>query len=310
MSKKSFYVGVNMINSLEKAHIKPEKMITSYLTNIKYAHETLGANAVQLFFGDATRVHRKLVKDSKELALLREIKKYITKNDIYFVVHSSFSINFCIASEHNGTALNGYLNELRNADVAGASGCVIHMGIFSSKRTKIEYKLAIKNYAENIGTIIKGIKKYRLSTRVILETPATIREISGSFETLLELYNLFTDDQRQYIRFCIDTAHIHSSGYDIRTEQSAKEVFEQFDSLIGLDLVDVIHYNDSKQPLGSNKDEHQAIGLGYIGNPDLGGSIDGLRYIATVAKQRGIPLVQETKDPDHKGTIKKIRQLF
>ena len=62
---------------------------------------------------------------------------------------------------------------------------------------------------------------------------------------------------------CFDTCHVHDAGYDIVNDFEG--VIEQFDKIVGIDRISVIHLNDSKNPVGAHKDRHENIGFGYIG---------------------------------------------
>lgn len=64
---------------------------------------------------------------------------------------------------------------------------------------------------------------------------------------------------------CLDTCHIFAAGYDIRTPEAYAATMAEFDRLIGLRRVRLIHANDSKRELGSRVDRHEAIGQGHIG---------------------------------------------
>ena len=274
-----------------------------YLDSMNYAVNELKASALQIFFGQPSSPQRKEMDHNK----LKKIKEFINKNNVYLVIHASFALNFCKQLKENKFALHNFLNDLKNAYYSGASGCVLHMGFFFTKNMKIPYLQGIDNMVESIKYVIEKLIKLKIDPFIILETPAKISEICHTFEHFKILYDKFTNIEKKYVRFCIDTAHLHSSGYDIRSLEDAKNVLNHWDTLIGLDNVEVIHFNDSQQLIGSNIDQHHAIGFGYIGNKKMGGDISGLRYIAQVAKEKGIPIIQETKDPDHKKRIKMIR---
>ena len=64
----------------------------------------------------------------------------------------------------------------------------------------------------------------------------------------------------EQIVVCMDTCHVFAAGYDIRTEEGYVAVMEQFDQIVGLDKLEVLHFNDSKRSLGSRVDRHDHIG--------------------------------------------------
>lgn len=77
-----------------------------------------------------------------------------------------------------------------------------------------------------------------------------------------------TAADKSLLGICIDTAHLFAAGVDIRTPKGFKDYLHRFDELIGLDYIRCIHLNDSRQPLGSRKDQHTGLADGYIFNDD------------------------------------------
>ena len=61
----------------------------------------------------------------------------------------------------------------------------------------------------------------------------------------------------------MDPCHINDAGYNVKEDFDG--VLEEFDKIIGLDRLKVVHVNDSKNPMGSHKDRHANIGFGMIG---------------------------------------------
>jgi endonuclease IV len=62
---------------------------------------------------------------------------------------------------------------------------------------------------------------------------------------------------------------------------------EDFSSVVGFGYLKGVHLNDSKTPLGSNKDRHENLGKGFIG-------LGAFKCIMHDARFDGIPLVLET----------------
>jgi deoxyribonuclease-4 len=71
---------------------------------------------------------------------------------------------------------------------------------------------------------------------------------------------------KEKIGVCWDTCHLYDAGYDIKN--NLEGVIEEFDKIVGLEKLWVIHVNDSAKPdeLGKKKkDRHENIGYGEIG---------------------------------------------
>ena len=85
--------------------------------------------------------------------------------------------------------------------------------------------------------------------------------------------------------------------------------FNEFDRLLGIENLKLIHFNDSKTPFDGHNDHHHDILGGFITNPDYlspvkkyqkvspdqaYGSIMGLSRVLTWAKKYDIPCILET----------------
>ncbi len=69
---------------------------------------------------------------------------------------------------------------------------------------------------------------------------------------------------------CLDTQHLWASGVDFGTPQTADAVVARVDATVGLAALGCLHLNDSKVPLGANRDRHANLGEGLIGAAALG----------------------------------------
>ena len=113
----------------------------------------------------------------------------------------------------------------------------------------------------------KAIAKALANTEtcpILLEnTAGTNGPLGRNFDELADLVDLLDGDSR--VGICLDSCHLLASGFDIRTPEALDEVIEEFDSKVGLDRLRCLHLNDSKIPLGGNRDRHAPLGEGEIG---------------------------------------------
>lgn len=101
-------------------------------------------------------------------------------------------------------------------------------------------------------------------TALLLETTAGQGTAMGSrFEELAWL--LDGVERRRRLGVCLDTAHVFAAGYDIRGYDGCSRVLRDFDAVIGLSALKVIHLNDSKADLGSMVDRHAGLSHGRLG---------------------------------------------
>lgn len=123
-----------------------------------------------------------------------------------------------------------------------------------------------------------------MKTMVLLETMAGKgTEVGRTFEEIARIIDGVK--LKEYVGVCMDTCHIHEGGYDIIDNLDG--VLDEFDSIIGLDRIHAIHFNDSKNPRGAHKDRHEKIGEGHIG-------IEALGAVITHPKLRHLPFYLET----------------
>lgn len=106
------------------------------------------------------------------------------------------------------------------------------------------------------------------------------------------------------IGVCIDTCHIFSAGYDIRTKEGWDKTLTEFDKHIGLEYLKAFHLNDSLHDLGSRKDRHASLGKGKIG-------IECFEYLMQNPKTKYLPKYLETPDGDKywKDEIKLLKEM-
>ncbi|MDU6525137.1 MAG: deoxyribonuclease IV, partial [Enterococcus sp.] len=120
--------------------------------------------------------------------------------------------------------------------------------------------------------------------QIALETMAGKgTELGKSFEELAYIIDGVSLNEKLSVTF--DTCHTNDAGYNVKEDFDA--VLEEFDKVIGLDRLKVIHLNDSKNPQGSHKDRHANIGFGTIG-------FDALNYIAHHEQLKELPKILET----------------
>ena len=86
---------------------------------------------------------------------------------------------------------------------------------------------------------------------------------------------------------CVDTSHIFAAGYDFRTPETFRQTIRQFDDILGLHHLKVIHANDSKTYLGSGVDRHEHIGKGKLGQ-------QAFQNFLTDRRTRYLPFILET----------------
>jgi deoxyribonuclease IV len=127
--------------------------------------------------------------------------------------------------------------------------------------------------------------------------------VGSSFEHIRAIMDGIENEGR--LGVCFDTCHAFAAGYELRTKEGIEETLDQFDDLVGISSLKIVHLNDAKGDRGSALDRHEHIGMGYVGE-------DGFRIILHNAVFAKTPLVCETpidERRDDKGNIAKVREL-
>ncbi len=150
---------------------------------------------------------------------------------------------------------------------------------------KISEEESLARVAESINLALDATSGV---TAVIETTAGQGTNLGYSFEHLATIIEQIDDKSR--VGVCIDTCHIFTAGYDLRTVEACNETFSQFDEIVGFDYLLGMHLNDSKPDLGARVDRHQSLGAGKIG-------WTAFEYIMRDARFDDIPLILETIDP-------------
>ena len=133
-----------------------------------------------------------------------------------------------------------------------------------------------------------------------------------SFEQLSAVLNLLPEFAAR-LGICLDTAHLWGAGQDISTVASTRQLLQDFDEMIGLSRLKVIHLNDTKMVLGSHRDVHARLGEGIIGEEGLRALLSDLRLDHVVVLLE-TPIKTDDKGKEHwehdKQQLDKARQLM
>lgn len=195
------------------------------------------------------------------------------------VVHAPYIVN--LGSYKDSTyelAVSFLQEEIRRTDYIGVRNIVLHPGAYTDKDA--EYGIA--RIAEGLNEVLAGTKETNVN--IALETMAGKgTEIGRSFEELAAIIDKVQDNER--LTVCMDTCHMHDAGYDLVHDLDG--VLEQFDRVVGLNRVAVVHVNDSKNSRGAGKDRHAPVGAGWLGH-------DAIQRIVEHEGLKGRPFILET----------------
>ncbi len=210
------------------------------------------ANAMMIYTGapqNSRRVPLEKLKIEEAKALLEEHN--IPFNQI--IIHAPYLINLANTQKPETFQLGVELlqNEIKRSEAIGAKYLVLHPG--SHVGSGIE---------KGIESIIAGLNQALSETNQVLVCIETMAgKGSECGHTLEEIAQIMQGCQYP-LGVCLDTCHMHDAGYDVSDFDA---LLDEFDQVIGLEHLHVIHLNDSVNVKGARKDRHANIGFGQIG---------------------------------------------
>jgi len=220
-----------------------------------------GANSFMIYTG----APQNTIRTPLEKMYIPEFHKAIKNSDINLkniIVHAPYIFNPANRTDEAKFhfAINFLVKELNRTKAIGGNLLVLHPGAHVGQG----YDKGIINSADCINYALDETT----DTKIAIETMAGKgTEICYTFEQLANLLKLIKPEHQNRVVVCLDTCHINDAGYDIVNDLEG--VLDNFDNLIGLDRISVIHINDSKNPLNARKDRHENIGHGYIGEETI-----------------------------------------
>ena len=277
------------------------------------AHK-IGCECFQVFSRSPHGGKAKEITESAVSNFKKYCQKYNLKN---YYIHTPYYIN--LASANNRIyygSISAIRKELEIADLLGARAVVTHLG--SAK--DLGKKEAEKKLIDGLKKIFQlspasekveaENKEIKFNAKLLLEITAGSGNIMGdNFEEIA----YFIDQAEKVLRqaqddkfklgVCFDTAHAFASGYDLRNKEAVKKTFDDFDKIIGIEKLELVHCNDSKVELNSHIDRHENIGYGKIG-------MEGFKAIINESRLKNLDFILETpphKDRDDLEVLKKLR---
>ncbi len=180
--------------------------------------------------------------------------------------------------EKANQAYDNFLDDLQRCEALGIELYNFHPGSTGGD-TKAA---AIARIAAQLNKSHRATK----SVVTVIENMAGSGNVVGSrFEELRDIIALVDDKSR--VGVCIDTCHAFAAGYDLSTPEAFTKTVDEFDSVVGTKYLRAFHLNDSKAPLGSNRDLHANIGTGFLG-------LRAFHSLVNHAPFQDLPMVLET----------------
>jgi len=252
-----------------------------------------GSSALMIYTGAPQNTRRKAVN---ELMIQEGIEKMHEKGLPMenLIIHAPYIINLAntIKEDTFELATMFLKKELQRVKAFSGNIVVLHPGAHVGAGVDVGLDQAIKG----LNMVLEG----ESGVSIALETMAGKgTEIGRTFEEIAYLINGV--ENKECISVCLDTCHIHDAGYDLSDFDA---ILDEFDRIVGLHYLSVVHVNDSKNVRGASKDRHENIGYGNIGFDILHGVITNPR-ISHLVKILETPYVDG--NPPYKTEIEMIK---
>ncbi len=225
---------------------KDEQLKGSVIEALKYE-----SNTFMFYTGAPQNTLRAKIDDNKT----KEALKLMEENNINInnvIVHAPYIIN--LANNNNFDFNVRFLKEeIKRVELLGVKLIVLHPG----SHIGLGVDAGIKNIVSALNMALDKSN----NVIICLETMAGKgTEIGKCFEEIKKIIDGV--ELKDKIGVCMDTCHLNDAGYDL---SNFDEVLDEFDKIVGLKYLKVIHINDSKNVMGARKDRHENIGFGTIG---------------------------------------------
>ncbi|MGD8241123.1 MAG: deoxyribonuclease IV, partial [Armatimonadota bacterium] len=202
-------------------------------------------------------------------------------------IHTQYLLNLASADTAlRRRSVRALAREMDRAPLLGADYVITHLGSARGRRRCA----AVRRVSRSI---IQALSDAPAGPILLLENSAGSGDLIGA--EFSEIGSIVRDcaDAGVEVGVCLDIAHAFAAGYELTTARGLREALVELDGEVGLERLRVIHFNDSKTPLGSGVDRHWHIGKGKMGR-------EGLRRIVRHPALQRLPFIMETPELDLK----------
>ncbi|MDH5465034.1 MAG: deoxyribonuclease IV, partial [Thiovulaceae bacterium] len=187
--------------------------------------QAIGATAFALF----TKNQRQWVAKDLETETIDKFKRALDDSGIlpkHVLPHDSYLINLGHPElEKREKSLDAFIDEVKRCELLGLDRLNFHPG---SHLKKMDEDACLDAIAESMNKTLDLTKGVNL---VLENTAGQGSNLGWKFEHLAHIIDKIEDKSR--VGVCIDTCHMFTAGYDIRTREAYDITWKQFESIVG-----------------------------------------------------------------------------
>ncbi len=258
--------------------------------------EELGGEAVQLFT-QSPRTWRATNHDPANFERFKERRNDAGVKSV--LCHALYLINLAAPDDEvYKKSVASLLNTIDVARAIEADGVVLHVGSHLGA--------GLDSGLDRIAQALEGaLERCDGETMILVENSAGTGDTIGrSVAELAVIHDRL--NRHPCLGVCLDCCHLWVSGVDVTDASALDAVVLELESAIGLDRLRALHVNDAKDGLGAQRDRHENVGKGKIGNK--------LTVFLGHPKLQGLPALLETPGKDGHGPdadeMRNLRKLY
>ena len=252
----------------------------------------VGGNCGQIFAGSPRTWSVKEYSED-DASKFREAREQSGQGP--YSIHSTYLVNLATPKDDLLEKSKACIQkELYAAEKLGIEYVVFHPGAHTGSGREA-----------GIDTITSAVDDLDIPDSVTLLFENTAGKGTTLGKSFGELREMVEGTSQENVGVCIDTCHAHAAGYNLSDEKGFSDMMQEIKEDLGLENVEVLHLNDSKDELGSEKDNHEHIGEGNIGDK-------GFSNVVNSEGLEDLPMILETPNTDEKGykeNIERIKEL-
>ena len=254
------------------AHVSAAGGISKAIDRI----DEVGGNAVQVFT-QSPRMWRPTAHTPEEVERFRARRREARVRHV--ACHALYLVNLASRDpEVRVKSFDALAATMETARAIGADTVVFHVG------SHLGY-----GFDDAVRVVVPALRELlSLTTEDLWLCLENAAGAGGTIGRSVDELAVICDalDGHERLGICLDSCHWWASGVDVTSPAALDEALDDLDARVGLDRLRLLHVNDAKTPLGSNRDRHEVVADGLLGK--------GLAVFLGHPAFRNLPAVLET----------------